>query len=253
MARVGFDARGDLALPPGDDRAAIELDGYVDGSAFEHCSFFLDRGVGVWCAAREDTARPQADLGVPERVSFSHCWFQYDPIAARGVALKFAEAGPARLRVDGCAFRGDATAMIAAVCGMLDVSGCDFHNRPASGQGEAGVDLVLGSEARDVSETTRARPLEPLVLNEVHVQSRSERHLRGVRANASGGSVLAITGLVSRRPARASGSAPAVISWRGAVGDTCLIQGSDVSGTVVATDVTGTSCLRTLAVRYSPT
>lgn len=233
---VGFDARGDAELPRGPDIAAVIHQGYVDGSRFDHCTFFVDRGIGVWCEAREDAQRPVGDQGLPERITFLNCWFQMEPIGAPGVGIHLAEAGAARLRVDGCSFRGDAAAMVEVVSGMLDVTACDFHNEPwaAFRAGEFyGVDLRVGLVARSRAEVARGRPLAPLMVNVVHVQTRSPRHFEGVRQNAPGDSVVSFTGLVARRKRLTATDSLPVIRWVGVRGDQFLLQGSDVSGPVI--------------------
>lgn len=231
---IAFEARTAEELPPGADPAAVVHTGFVDGTLYERCTFFFDQGVGVWCEARQDAQRDPRSRGVPERISFVGCCFQSEPVGAPGTTLKLVDAGPSRLRIDGCSFRGDAAAMIAAVSGLVDVAGCDFHNEPNASKRsptQAGVDLLLGTSARDASKPSGMPG--PLVLNLTHVQTRSIRHLSGMRQNTPGGSVVSLSGLVARRRSFVESGAVPIIRWQGALGDGFLLQGSDVEGPVV--------------------
>lgn len=107
----------------------------------------------------------------------------------------------------------------------------DFHNEPTGDPRSAGVDLLVGSDARVGSKDQK--DLGPLVLNLMHVQSRSVRHLQGSRVGARGDSVVSLSGLVSRRRSFSNDRSVPVIRWQGALGDRFLLQGSDVTGPIV--------------------
>jgi hypothetical protein len=225
VTRVAFDATGGItAKSSGARSAALLVEGVASGLVLDRCTFFVASGDGVLLQPTAIASSP------PAAVAVQSCWFQVERGLQQGaVALRVAEPGTLRLRVDGTVFRGSARAMVAMVDGICELVGCDFDNFDDTD--DAGVDLSFGSTAR-VGKPSEGNPVGPLLVSAIHTVTSSYRHIEADRRIGQPDSVVTITGLLHRPRTGVNPDPVPAVRWQGPVASGLLLQGSRVSGTV---------------------
>lgn len=228
VRHVAFDATDRIFVRDGDDPPAAA--DQAEGSAvcsYERCTFFH----GVADAVRIRT--PQDDSLEP-RTTFTDCWFQcVSSTPTEAVAIRASGGAMTRLRVDGCSFKGPASAMLAVAAGLCEVIACDFDN--GRDIADPGADVAAGFTALTGLDAKRGgvtQTLGGLVLTETHVRSRSPRHLVGNRGGQWPDSAVTLTGVVHEPRVGDVAERPPSIDWVGPIGGGLLIQGCDLGSMV---------------------
>lgn len=231
MRHVALDASSRRALQRRKSRtpAAVEMRGRFSGAVLDRCTFFVDRGGAI--VLSPEATPPAPDASAEHRlVALRECWFESASQRPDDVTMiSVAPALRARLRIEGCAFRGAARAMVSVAAGVCEVIGSDFENRSIA-LSDPGVDFELGTLAG-------AAPTgEPLMFSETHTRSLSLRHLVGGTSGSLSSSVVTLTGVVHspQYGALAVNLRPAAIRWEGLLESEMLVQGCDIGGSISA-------------------
>lgn len=228
---VAFDTTesDDREPDPVNSAPAVEAWGGEGSLDLARCSFF-----GVKAVAVAGQSAPE-----PRRVTAKGCWFQVGTSVRTG-QYGVRCTGKIRLRLDGCTFVGRASVMVELISGMLDVVGCLFDNRP--GATGAGVDIGVTDPAPafevikqgglfkvPVGDASRLAAPEVTVdwvqINEVHVRTRSVRHLSSTSVRRP--TTVALTAVVQELTSELlfSGFSPSAIEWHAAMTSAMLLQG----------------------------
>lgn len=225
---VAFDSAGPTYVSDvGDPPAAVDHAEGAGACTYERCTFFYGVADAMRIRARtNDTEEP--------RTTLMDCWFHcVSEVPASAFAVRASGGSATRLRVDGCSFKGPASAMVAIESGLCEVVACDFDNgRDIS---DPGTDIAAGFAAlsgRDSKRGTITQTLGGLVLTETHVRSRSPRHLVGDREGQWPDSAVTLTGVVHEPHVVDVAARPNSVDWIGPIGGGLLIQGCDIGSMV---------------------
>ncbi|MEZ4393990.1 MAG: hypothetical protein R3A48_23195 [Polyangiales bacterium] len=235
---VGFDTTVARMGAPSTAPAALHQDA-MGGTRYHRCSFWGAAAVRIEPGAPESDSAPD----MPD-VTFDGCWFEgvsRDGVA--GAMLSVAEGQPADLHVSCCAFMGSARALIEMSVGALDVQGCVFDN--VVGSYGDGCDLLLNVGISSRGEVSKGGA--NLALNELHVRTRSLRHVRAERDVSTLGATVCMTGVVQDTSEIDADRASefSSVSWRGPLSSSMVIQGCFLEGTIDVDDSLGIVSLAT--------
>lgn len=215
---VGFDASAERVIGVSRSPAVLH-EGLSSGTRYTRCSFWGHAAVSLKPRPDAKSSAKPADT-----LSFDDCWFQGGGRDGSGGELVWvAPTTSAQLEFSGCAFVGAARSMVEISAGSLDIQGCTFDNE-LTGESD-GCDIRVGDEAE--SSARPARDGVGLMITEVHVRTRSARHLVASQSGATQGAMVLLTGVVQEREAhlRGEGGASAVITWRRALAQPMVLQG----------------------------